>query len=166
MDVFDSVWKWLPEFTRGDLPSWAAVGLAFVAVLIAIRRSSIHAELHLKKFQFDEDGGPIMLEMEFTTYSHAARLTAEAKLKLDGVAYPMITEPFKTPTNYAHASVNTFALLFKGAYTKSETLPNTASIDVKARMSDGSKARFRRKLSLVASDDSTEPMIDADGSLS
>jgi len=95
------------------------------------------------------------LELDSATYSHASRIDARAKLKLNGVRYPMSFEQFETPTNYRFSTVNTFHLCFVGKYEKAQTTPKTASIDVKARLSDGSSARLREKVPLVAGEDSS-----------
>ena len=133
----------------GDFPPWLAVAIAVIATLFALRKPPIHSELHFSRLRFDDDGGPISLEVELTTYSHASRLVATAKLKLDGIDYPMSLEPFKTPVNYGYASANTFKLCFTGEYAKAIVAPKTANIGVKTRMSDGSSARLKKKIPLV-----------------
>ena len=95
MDTLDAAWGWLLQFAKGDLPCWITVVITVIGVLLVIRfrKQPIHSELNLSRLHFDDDGGPIILELEFTTYSHASRLDARAKLKLDGVKYPMKLEP-------------------------------------------------------------------------
>jgi hypothetical protein len=143
------------DWFGGDFPSWLAVAIALAATLIALRKVAIHSELHFTRLHFDDDGGPISLELELTTYSHAPRLDAHAKLKLDRAKYPMSQEPLTTPQNYRFATVSTFDLRFTGTYKKSKVAPKTAIIDVKVRMSDGSRARFKGKMPLVESNDPT-----------
>ena len=149
MDVSNSFWDWLPQFTRGDLPSWIAVAIALIAAFVALRKSPVHSELHIARLHIDDAEGPITLDLDLTTYSHAARLKAQASLKLDGVNYPMTMEPLETPQNLAYAAVNTFHLHFKGTFDTSRPTPKTASIDAKTTMSDESRARFKSKQELV-----------------
>ena len=154
LDILDGIWKWLPQFTKGDLPSWIAVAIAVVAILLVFRKPRIHSELHLSRLHVEDDGGPINLEAEFTTYSHAARIDARATLKLDGISYPMSFQPLgRGPQNYRFASVSTFHLSFVGEYPKSQPIPKYAVINVKAKMSDGSGAQIREKMPLVPKDE-------------
>ena len=156
MDTLVSIWQWFLQFAKGDLPSWLAIAIAVIAMLFALRRPGAHTELSMSRLHFDDEGGPISLDMELTTYRHAPRLSATAKLKLDRVKYPLKLQPVNSPTNYQFATVNTFHLSIVGQYTKRETLPKMASIDVKARLSDGSKARLRENMPLTPSSPSTE----------
>lgn len=164
-DTIQCLWQWLQsQWVQSDLASWLAVGLAVMAVIFALRKPPQHTELNLTRLQFDSDGGPISLELELATYSHAPRLTAEARLKIGGTGYPMKLEPIKAPTNYQFAALNTFKLRFVGQYVKSKTTPTAAFIDVKARLSDGSRARLRRQMVLDSDEKTSEPKIDKEGS--
>lgn len=157
---FDAaIWLWLLEFITGNFPSWLAVLIASVALYFLIRKPRVHSELNLVQLKVGDDdddeddgdettGGPISLALEFTTYSHASRLTASAKVKLNGVSYPMTLQEVKTPTNYGFATVNTFPLLFTGECPKGLQLPSPVFIDVRAHLSDGARARFKMKDSL------------------
>jgi hypothetical protein len=69
----------------------------------------------------------------------------------------MAFEPMETPQNYRFATVSTFELRFTGTYTKSKVTPKKAVIDVKVRMSDGSRARLKMKVPLVESEDPSGP---------
>ncbi len=147
------MWEWL----QSDLASWLAVGLALMAVFFTLRKPVKHTELSLSRLHFDDDGGPISLEVELSTESHAPNFEAEASLKMGGVNYPMRLEPVKTPTNYQFATINTFHLHFVGQYVKSTTIPTTASIKVRAQLSDGSQARLRlRRKILIPSEPKTD----------
>ena len=136
-----------------------------MAIFFALRKTMQHTELSLTRLHFDNDGGPISLELELSTYSHAPKLTAKARLKMGGVDYPLKLElPIKVPINSNISVLNTFPLHFVGQYVKSKTLPQAALIDVKARFSDGSKARLRKKVILESADNPNEPMPDKGGS--
>ncbi len=111
----------------------------------------------MSRFHVDDDDGTITLGLNLTTYSHAAQIESRAKLKLDGVNYPMTREPLETPTNYAYATVNTFNLRFTGTYDISRGTPKRDSLDVTAKLSDGSKARFKEKTDLGPGPDSPSP---------
>ncbi len=150
------MWQWL----QSDLASWLAVGIAVIAVFFALRKPSHHTELSLTRLHFDSDGGPISLELDLATYSHAPRLTAKARLKIGGIGYPMRLEPIKAPTNYQFAVLNTFQLRFVGQYVKSKINPTAAFIDVKARLSDGSRARLRKQVVLGSDESPSEPTPD------
>jgi len=154
------MWEWL----QSDLASWLTVGLAVMAVLFALRRPTHHTELNYPHLHFNSDGGPISLELELATYSHSPRLKAKAKLKIDGVGYPMRLEPIKAPTNFQFATLNTLQLRFIGQYVKSKTIPTTAFIDVKTRLSDGSRARLRTKVDLASDEIPSELKTDKEGS--
>ena len=149
MDILGDIWQWLPQFAKGDLPSWLAVTFAGIAMFLALRKPSLHTELGNVQLQFDSDGGPIHLTLELTTYSHAPRLTAKAKVRIGGINCPMKLEPIKAPQNYAYATVNTFDLKFVGDYAKTIKAPKEATVDVRARLSDGSKARLRQRFPLT-----------------
>ena len=155
MDVLIQVWDYLPPFIKGDLPSWLAVIGAVIAMLFVLRKPSAHTELRMIRLHFDSNGGPISLELDLTTYSHAPNLSARAKLKLDRVEFAMRPEPVEAPQNYRYATVNTFHLRFLGQYTKHQVSPKMAFVDVKVRFSDGSRARLREKTSLVLGEDSS-----------
>ncbi len=137
------IWAWL----QGDLASWLAVVLAVMAIIYALRNRQ-HTELELVHLRFDNNGGPIDLELNLTTYSHAARIDATAKLEIDGVRYPLKWEPMKTPMNYQFATVNTIQIRFTGQYEKRNILPKYARINAKAKLSDGSQASFKKKLAV------------------
>ena len=154
------MWEWL----QGDLASWLAVVLAVTAIYFALRKPVQHTELNLTRLHFDADGGPISLEVELSTYSHAPSLKAEAKLKIGGVSYPMRLEPLETPMNFQFATLNTFRLRFGGQYVKSKTTPTTAFIDIKARLSDGSRARLRNKIVLQSEENPSELKTDKEDS--
>ena len=154
------MWEWL----QGDLASWLAVVLAVTAIYFAVRKLGQHTELNFTRLHFDSDGGPISLEVELSTYSHAPNLKAEARLKIGGISYPMRLEPLKTPTNWSFATLNTFHLCFVGQYVKHKTAPTTAFIDVRARWSDGSRARLRRKIDLERDENPSEPTPDKEDS--
>jgi len=154
MSGFDAAWTWLPQFASGPLPAWIGVLIGLVALYFATRKPRVHSELNLLQLKVgdgdddDDDGttgGPVILELDFTTYSHAARLTATAKVKINGVGCPMILQETERPTNYQFATVNTFHLIFAGECLKGLPLSSPVSIDVRARLSDGSGARFKRK---------------------
>ena len=85
MNILDAIWVWVPQFTKGDLPSWIAVAIALIAVVIATRKPRSYSEINFTSLKFASDGGPITLDVEFTTYSHAATLEASTNLKIDGV---------------------------------------------------------------------------------
>jgi len=106
------------------------------------------------------------LELDLTTYSHASRLEAKAKLKIDELDYPLIREPINTPTNYRFATVNTFQLRFTGQYEKRSEIPKTAFIDVKTKLSDGSRARLRKTIDLEFDESSSQSKSDKEGSQS
>ena len=161
MGVFiQSIWQFLQsQWIQSDLASWLAVGIAIMALFFALRKPTWHTELNLIKLILDTDGGPISMELELSTYSHAPRLISKACLKIDGVNYPMKLEsPLKMPTNVQYAILNTFHLRFTGQFTRSKTAPKTAIVDVQAQFSDGSKARLRRKVAFDY-DKSGEPTI-------
>ena len=159
--IIQYLWKWLQsQWVQSDLASWLAVGLALMAVYFALRKLGQHTELNLTRLHFDDDGGPISLEVELSTYSHAPHLDAKARLKIGGISYPMTLEPLKTPTNWSFATLNTFHLRFVGQYVKHKTTPTTAFINVKARWSDGSRARLRRKIDLKPDEHPSEPTPD------
>ena len=61
--LFDAIWEWLPQFARGDLPTWIAVAIALIAMLFAIRKPPVHSELNISRLHFDDDGGPISQEL-------------------------------------------------------------------------------------------------------
>ncbi|MFC2059476.1 hypothetical protein ACFLTZ_00370 [Chloroflexota bacterium] len=146
------------------MASWLAVVLAVTAIYFALRRSQ-HTELIFTSLKFEADGGPIGLELDLHTYSHAYQVKAKARLKIDGVDYPMKLElPINAPTNFQFATVNTFHLRFSGQYEKRIKIPTTAFIDVKARLSDGSRARLRRNSTLDSSEDSNQPVLDREDS--
>lgn len=89
------------------------------------------------------------MNVDLSTFSHALRLTATARIKADGIEYPLkLEQPIKAPNNFAFAAVNTFHLHFVGYYVERKIPPTTAFIDVKAKLSDGSRARLRRKITL------------------
>ena len=164
-DIIQCLWQWLQsQWFQSDLASWLAVGIAVIAIFFALRKPSHHTELSLTRLHFNSDGGPIDLELELDTYSHAPRLKTKAKLKIDGIDYPMTLEPIKSPTNFQFAVLNTFKLHFVGQYVKSKTTPTTALIDVKARFSDGSRARLRVKIDLETDENPSEPKTDTEGS--
>ncbi len=164
-DIIQCLGQWLQsQWVQSDLASWLAVGFAMMALFFALRRIGQHAELTFTDLKFEMDGGQISLELVLATYSHAPRLTAEAKLKIGGIRYPMVLEPIKSPTNYQFAVLNIFHLRFVGQYVKSKTPPTTASIDVRARFSDGSRARLRRKITLEFAESPSEPIPDKEDS--
>ena len=66
-----------------------------IAVLVAVRRPRTEPFAT----STDDDGGPISLDIDFTAYSYASTLKASAKLKLDGVSYPIEWGPMETPQN-------------------------------------------------------------------
>lgn len=159
------IWQWLQnQWIQSDLASWLAVGLAIMAVFYALRKPAHHTELNFTNLHFDDDGGPITLEVELDTYSHAPRLVAKVRLKMDGVDYPLkLEQPIKMPTNSNFSVLNAIPLRFRGQYVKSETPPATALIDVKAKFSDGSNARLRKKLYLESTN-SNKPKSDKENS--
>lgn len=46
-----------PSVGKGDLPSWIAVAIALVAVVIATRKPRAYSELNVAELHFDSDGG-------------------------------------------------------------------------------------------------------------
>ncbi len=165
-DITQYLWQWLQsQWVQSDFASWLAVVLAVMAVCFALRKSRQHTEISNPRLQFNLDGGPISLELELATYSHAPRLTAEARLKIGGNDYPMRLElPIKAPTNYQFAVLNTFKHRFVGQYVKSKIDPETAFIAVTARLSDGSRASLRRHIVLHSDENPSEPKIEKGGS--
>jgi hypothetical protein len=164
-DIIQYLWQWLQgQWVQSDLASWLAVVLALMAVFFALRKPVQHTELVFTDLRFDLDGGQIHLELALATYSHAPRLTAEARLKIGGISYPMKLEPLKAPTNFQFAVLNTFQLRFVGQYVKSKTTPTMAFIDVKVRLSDGSRARLRKQISLHSDEKTSEPKTDKEDS--
>ena len=152
------------QWLQSDLASWLAVVLAMTAIYFALRKGH-YCELIFTDLSFNEDGGPISLELNFCTHSHALGMKASARLKIDGIDYPMKLElPIKTPKNFQFATMNTFHIRFSGEYAKREKFPMTASIDVKVRQRDGSRARLCRKFPLDRSEDSTQQVPDKEDS--
>ena len=130
-----------------------------MALFFALRKRSHHTELSLIRLHFNSDEEQISLELQLATYSHAPSLEAEARLKMDGIDYPMKLEPVQTPTNYQYAVLNTFQLRFVRQYVKPKTNPTKAFIDVKARFSDGSQARLRKQIVLDNGEKPSEPTL-------
>ncbi|MBI4321313.1 MAG: hypothetical protein HY675_22710 [Chloroflexi bacterium] len=123
--------------------------IAVAAMYFALRRPAAHAEIRILNLKFHDEGGAIKLDAEMTTYSHAPRLNTKATLKLNGVRHPLQLEPIKAPLNYQFATVNTFQLGFTGHYSKLTPPPKMAVIEIRAKMSDGTKARLHTKIPLV-----------------
>ena len=164
-DIIQCLWQWLQsQWVQSDLASWLAVGIAVMAVYFALRKHGQHTELRLNRLHFDSDGGLISLEVKLSTYSHALNVTPKVRLKIGGVSYPMKLEPFNAPTNFQFAALNTFELRFVGQYVKSKTPPTAAFIDVKVRLSDGSRARLRKKIDLETDENPSEPKTDKEDS--
>lgn len=160
-DIIQCLWQWLQsQWIQSDLASWLTVVLALTAIYFALRKLGQHTEISFRQLHFDLDGGPISLELDLATYSHSPRMKAEARLKIGGVNYLLKLEPIKAPTNFRFAALNTYHLCFVGQYVKPKAIPKTAFIDVKARLSDGSRARLRMKKDLEIDESPNEPKTD------
>lgn len=145
------MWDWVPwGWLQSDLASWLAVVIAIMAILFALRKHKYHTELRFTSLKIKEE--QISLEVVMSTYSHAPRIDAKAEIKIDGISYPMSLEPIKAPTNFRFAVLNNFQICFTGKYVNTDTLPQSATVDVKVKLSDGSKAKLHEIVTLCVED--------------